>query len=204
MPFNPNIPQPTDLLSTSQVDLLNNNGFLDSVFVIDHYTFSDPTIDAGKHNTVTTPNVHSPAGHPATVVGNPKIYGMQDSANIGVIQYSRGPNSAPPTPLTTLQSLTTGIPLAPGAATNVLDLTGLTFFYGIVMACDLSNPPVSLPQLGIVSWNGPPAPIGLFQNFSTISSLSIGFLGNIIIVKNTGGVAIPKVYWTLQMLRINT
>jgi hypothetical protein len=61
MPFNPNIPQPNDLLSNSQQDLLNNNQALNTSFGIDHYTFDDLTINNGRHKDI----------HLVKRVGNP-------------------------------------------------------------------------------------------------------------------------------------
>ena len=52
--FNPNIPQPGDQLSDSQVDLLNNNLALDAAFGVDHYPFSSVT-NSGMHNKIDTP-----------------------------------------------------------------------------------------------------------------------------------------------------
>jgi len=49
MPFNPNIPQATDRLAKSQQDLLQNNQQLDTSFGINHYTFSDLTVNNGMH-----------------------------------------------------------------------------------------------------------------------------------------------------------
>jgi len=51
MPFNPNIPQPTDKLSNSQVDLLNNNIALDATFGVDHIPFSTAS-NNGFHKVV--------------------------------------------------------------------------------------------------------------------------------------------------------
>lgn len=48
--YNPSIPQPTDLLSNSQQQILNNFGSLDSTFAINHFKFSDGTANLGKHN----------------------------------------------------------------------------------------------------------------------------------------------------------
>jgi len=55
MPFNPNIPQPNDLLTDSQGDLLANNQQLDTSFGINHYAFSDLTANNGKHKYVQMP-----------------------------------------------------------------------------------------------------------------------------------------------------
>lgn len=49
MPFNPNIPQPTDRLAKSQQDLLSNNLQLNTSFGVNHYPFSDLTSFNGMH-----------------------------------------------------------------------------------------------------------------------------------------------------------
>lgn len=51
--YNPNIPQGSDKLTKSQVDLLGNFGAADTSFGIDHVTFSDTTADNGKHQQCT-------------------------------------------------------------------------------------------------------------------------------------------------------
>ena len=50
--FNPNIPQPANLLSNSQGQLLSNNAALDASFAVDHTLFS-ATANNGMHNKVT-------------------------------------------------------------------------------------------------------------------------------------------------------
>ena len=132
MSFNPNIPQPGDLLSDSQGDLLQNMLALDTSFGIDHYTFSNLTVNNGAHRQVSSP-ISVPPAHPATV-NDPKLYGMQDTALIPVIHYSRAPNNAVPSPVTLIQSPSAGIVAAGGTSTNILDLTGLVNCYGSVMA----------------------------------------------------------------------
>lgn len=105
---------------------------LDTSFGIDHYTFSDLTINNGTHRQVSSP-ISVPPAHPATV-NDPKLYGMQDTALIPVIHYSRAPNNAVPSPVTLIQSPSAGIVAAPATSTNILDLTGLVNCYGTVMA----------------------------------------------------------------------
>lgn len=52
MVFKNNIPQPTDFLSNSQVDFLNNNAQLDISMGVNHFPFSDLTANNGKHKFV--------------------------------------------------------------------------------------------------------------------------------------------------------
>jgi len=51
--YNPNIPQPTDLLSVSQGNLLNNFGALQALIDVNHVDFA--ATGAGKHKWVTLP-----------------------------------------------------------------------------------------------------------------------------------------------------
>jgi hypothetical protein len=54
--YNPNIPQPTDNLSTSQGQILNNFSQLESVFATDHYTWDYATVAfRGKHTKISFP-----------------------------------------------------------------------------------------------------------------------------------------------------
>jgi len=54
MSYNPNIPQPTDFVSISQNDILNNFTQINTTFDEDHYTF-DAAANNGKHKSVTLP-----------------------------------------------------------------------------------------------------------------------------------------------------
>ena len=52
MTYNPNIPQGSDDISVSQVDLLGNFGSLNTVYAVDHVAY-DAMTNLGKHNKVT-------------------------------------------------------------------------------------------------------------------------------------------------------
>lgn len=71
-----NIPQPTDLLSVSQGDLLTNFASIESFVDIDHVDFSAG--NAGQHAKVTLP-VQSPA--PAFAAGSYGLYNATDGLN---------------------------------------------------------------------------------------------------------------------------
>lgn len=66
--YNPNIPQPTDDLSDSQGQLLQNFNKADTSFGTDHYRFSDLTVNNGYHQRVTLPG-NAPAPTPAANYG---------------------------------------------------------------------------------------------------------------------------------------
>lgn len=54
MAYNPNIPQPNDIKSISQAQILENFGQINATFSVDHETFSSPN-GQGKHKQVTFP-----------------------------------------------------------------------------------------------------------------------------------------------------
>ena len=53
MPYNNNIPQPTDRIKASQNDILQNFQSIHTVVGIDHVNFDDVSGNEGKHNFVT-------------------------------------------------------------------------------------------------------------------------------------------------------
>jgi hypothetical protein len=55
MPYNQNIPQPTDSLNQSQPQLLGNFQSIDTLINVNHVDFDDPSGDQGKHKWVSFP-----------------------------------------------------------------------------------------------------------------------------------------------------
>jgi hypothetical protein len=202
MTYLPNIPLPTDLLSKSQGDILNNFTSSNNVFGIDHYKFDDATANKGKHNTVTTPLIVG-AVHPVTAAAEPKFYGMQDTANLGVLQYSRGASNAVPSPVTSLQSPSAAITLANAATTNILDFTGITdraickVFAADFTAASFSAL-VRLKNESTIYWNG----AAFFIPGQTSVDLKIQATGNILQIINNSGGALNNIYWTMQIMRV--
>lgn len=198
--FNPSIPQANQLLSNSQGDLLANMTALDTVYGIDHYKFSDGTTNSGFHNTVTTPVVTPnptmpPYTHPTTLAGLPKFYGMQDSANLGVIQYSRGPSNAVPSPVTFLQSPATQISILAGLTSNVFDFTGLARAMASLYVMDTVT--LQKNETG-VWWTGATL---IVTNFVSGALIGGQVAGNILQIKNGSLVTQSNIYWSLQFLR---
>lgn len=189
--FIPTIPQPGDNLDFSQGQLLSNNSGLDTVFGVDHYKFSDATVNKGFHNQVTTP-VRS---HPVTGP-NPVFYGAQDSANLGVLQYSSGPNNAVPTPLTMLQSPSTPISLAPNGTTNIIDFTGLTRAFGVISASDTTG--TNVGSMWYIVWTG----AVIYKTAIISGTFQAINSGNILQLKNISpSITYNNIYWTFQLLR---
>ncbi len=192
-----NQPVPTDDLSISAPLLAGNTNSADDSFGVDHYKFSDLTANNGFHNTVTTPLIVGGI-HPTTTAVLDKFYAMEDTPNVGILQYSRGWNiasSAPavPTPITNLQSPSSAIILAPGATTNVLDCTGLPRLIGTLYAFDsLVMTNVAAPS---IFWNGTVFQIGASGNLKVQST------GNIIQLKNNSA-STMNVYWTFELQRL--
>lgn len=82
--YNPNIPQPNNLLSNSQADILNNFNSADSTFDLNHYKFSDVTTNKGKHKYVTLPVL---GALPATVAGDGVLY-TKSTGGVAALFYS--------------------------------------------------------------------------------------------------------------------
>lgn len=206
--FNPAIPTPTDFLADSQGQLLQNFNKSNSSFGTDHYPFSDLTTNNGFHNQVTTPAyvANPPTGlPPVTVSGIPKMYAFADTANVGVINYSRTydiANATPavPTPLSHLHSTSAAIVLGPGASTNILDFTGIARAFCILYAMDIAT--VSTSKLvAAIFWTGAAFTINGLSSTSLV--LAAASTGNILQLKNVSGGSANNVYWTLQMDRLS-
>ena len=195
MTFNPSIPQPNNLLSNSQNDLLVNMTALDTVFGIDHYKFSDATANIGFHNTVTTPIIVGSA-HPATAAAIPKLYAMQDSANLGVIQYSRGPNSAVPTPVTSLHSPAAAIVMSQNVAINIFDFTGLARAMCIFTAFGTNGASVAF-NCSSVFWTGSVLKV----NPMGISPFFVINIAGSVLTLTAVLAGSTSAYWTLEFLR---
>lgn len=80
MPFTANIPQPGDLISDSQSQLLDNNQTLSTVFNVNHTDFN--AADPGKHKFVSMPEQVS---SPATLANEMALYTKESSIS-GVAQ----------------------------------------------------------------------------------------------------------------------
>ncbi len=202
MTYNPSIPNPGDLLSTSQGDIKDNFSSANTSFGVDHYAFSDLTANNGKHKFVTTP-VPSPVAHPVTAA-DPKFYGMQDTANIGLIQYSRGPNNAAPSPVTYLQSTIVPIILATSSSTVVLDFTGLRYAICKAYAASTDDTAATAKNEALVVYDSVSAKLKITNNNTTATSLQ--FTGNgLDILSLTNGSSVfarNSVFWTLQFLMV--
>jgi len=199
-----NQPIAGDALGTSVTYLANNTNAADDYFGEDHYAFSASS-NNGLHKTVTTPayvvTPPSTIGHPTTTT-YPKIYGMQDTSNIGLIQYSRGINDAVPTPLTTIQSSASPITLGAGASLNILDFTGIQTAYANFYTFDALqfNPFYNAIFFVNFSSSGTKQAIRVTQS----GSFSLNFSGSILTLTNIGSSSSNNLYWTLQFLRIQT
>lgn len=214
MVFKANIPNASDFLADSQGDLKGNNQQLDASFLVDHYTFSDLTSNNGKHNQVTTPLIVGGV-HPNSTVTDMKFYAMQDTAEIGLLQYSRGwdtANSIPaqPSPLTFLQSPIAPITLTNGVPISLLDFTNINNYaeckvYFMNRGNDGSAGSEAYAEYGVV-WKGN----GLQRTFLITEIVKTNFPTTSLtstttvlqILKTSGSVVFDQFYWTIQFIRI--
>lgn len=204
--FLPNIPQGPDNLDFSQGELLSNNQGLDTVFGIDHYKFSDATANKGFHNHVTTPAIIG--GHPITAANLPLIYAAT-AGNLGVIQFSKGPNlsaATPSNPITMLQSPDTGQPIGTGTTIDVFDFTGLPRAMCILTASNNTigggNPPAVVSVFAYIFWTGAPLNTLGVANIISSSPLAAFSATPKLQLKNTSAFNLTDVYWTLQFMRV--
>jgi len=72
--YNPNIPQPTDILSDSQDDILENFQQLNTAWNVNHVLFN--TANQGMHAQVTMPNNAAPT---ATAIGQANMWSQQST-----------------------------------------------------------------------------------------------------------------------------
>lgn len=198
MVYTRNQPVATDDLDISQPFLLANTNASDDSFGVDHYKFSDLTANNGFHNKVTTPLVVNspPDGLPPSTVANPIFYAYQ-IGNTGLLQYSRGPNDAVPTPVTSLNAGPLGVPFGVGAVTNVLDFAGMPGTLAILASGSMG--PVGRGGLAFIVWNS--ANLTITQNLFS-GGVNAQASGTILQLVNTSGLVLTPLIWTLKFFRI--
>lgn len=198
MPFTRDIPQANDLISVSQSQILNNFNGSDDSFGIDHYAFSNTSGNSGFHNKVTQPLIVGSV-HPTTTT-NPVIYAMQDSTNLGVIQYSKGPSDAIPSPITFLQSPTAPIVMNPGDTINIFNFTDLSRAFCSLRVGNFEVGQLTLNSSEVMFVNNGFFAFNSYANSGSI--LGITSSGRRLQVINNTGLTLNQVRWTLQFYRV--
>jgi len=202
MVFIANKPNATDKLKDSQPVIKGNFQQLDASFLVDHYTFSNGTTNNGKHNQVTTPEIVG-AAHPTTAAAEPKFYAMNDADQVGVIQYSRGPSDAVPSPLTRLHGVSVGV--ASGATIDIFDYgTPDTVTRSISYLSAYGEPITSASRLltALVCWTGADLRTWNIIAGNTIAAVIFATVdGSKIQIKNNTAVPLT-IYWSLEFQRL--
>jgi hypothetical protein len=200
------VPLGTQKQNVSAPQIRNNFAQANDSFGVDHYNFADETVNNGFHNKVTTPGYISspptvPVAPPVTVA-NPIFYGFQplDNAgvpttNLGLLQYSRGPNNAVPTPVTSLQSPVAGQSLAANTPDPIFDFDGIS--HAIATFYAVGNNGVDRTVEYLINWTGAvlivlPIPVG--------GGLTATAAGTVLQLSSTAPAT--NVYWTLRFHRI--
>ena len=114
MAYNKDIPTPTDRISASQNDLLQNFLSVSTLIGIDHVNFDDPSGNEGKHNTVSMPNYVGGAASPVAVVDEIKLF-TKDVA--GVTQLFVLPETNAPAAFQAERNITGGTKATNGNTT---------------------------------------------------------------------------------------
>jgi len=205
MAYFTNTPILSDNLSVSAVQMNTNFSTINTVFGIDHYDFTVAIPNGGFHKSVTTPDQGTA---PSTSASVASFYGLIPSANIGLIQFSRGPSSSVPSPVTYLQSPATPLSILSAGTSNVLDFTGLPASMSTAYCFDTSttgSPPIMSQAL--VTWSGSVLIVtnmAFTAGSSAIPTTKLLFQtsGSVLQVKNNSGGNLTGTYWTLQLLRV--
>lgn len=96
MTFKPNVPQPSDYMSSSQIDLLRNNTTIEQVFNVNHVPMTNSLDeDRGKHKCVS---FISQASDPTTTTQERAVYTKDDSGVPNL--FMRGPSDGTVSKLT--------------------------------------------------------------------------------------------------------
>jgi len=200
--YQPGIPTGQVELDQDYVNIQGNFTQLNVVYGTDHYPFDNATPNQGFHNLVTTPSVvnNPPDGlPPATAAGILKLYAYQQYAAFGPLQYSRGPSSAIPTPLTSLHGGPINIPANTKA--NIIDLVGMTrvmlrlsYFSDIAVSGNgkLARDTYVAFSQGTSNLNAS-TPVSTFGTVMT---------GTVLQIHNNMVNPVNNVYWTLEFIRI--
>ena len=201
MVYQPTIPTGLVKFSSDYANIQGNFQQLDTTFGVDHFEYSDATANNGFHYKVTTPDYveNPPTGLPPVTTTNPVLYGFQQFAALGIMQYSRGPSNAVPTPLTKKYSTAAALVLAGGATTNVLDFTGMGLAFCLLFAGDTASPATNR-ACAFVFWTGAAFNINVLTTGA--NNLTPQSTGNILQLKNNNAGALNTVYWALDIVRV--
>lgn len=192
MTYTPVIPQSGESLGSTRDRIRTNFEQISSVFGNNHYTFD--ALGEGKHQKVQTPDQVSDV---ASAANEPVLY-AKASSNAGVLQYSRGPSNAAPTPITSLQSVG-AIPCANNASIPVLDFAGLPLCMAMIYAFDNLNS--TRKALAFVWWDG--AVLSREQLTSSTSSIRVDVASPNLSLFNNNTASAMSIYWTLDFKRLS-
>lgn len=188
-------PLASSTLRRSQPLLAANTNAADDSFGIDHYAFSNTTANNGFHQKVTNP-IQPTA--PATAASTVTLYSRQVHANVGPLQYSRGQNSAIPSPLTRLHG--SNITLASLATTNLVNFTGVPISMGNVIAQGTRTGTGAQMFTQAFAWNG--STLTIAPSPGNIIRLDIS--GTTLQIVNPTADTYTAIYWSLEFYRCGT
>lgn len=187
-----NTPIASDDLDISQPQIQGNFLQANTSFGTDHYAFSDLTGNNGFHKVIRSPDQ---VNHPAFGL-QPQIYGLQRTSATGVQDYSMGTLNQIPTPLTNFQAPTSGVIIAGGAVSPVLDFMNTTramcMFYANDGTSKLNN------LVAYIVWTGSTL---LITQITTGTKLTAVAAGSVLQISNSVAPSITA-FWTLVTMRL--
>lgn len=199
--YQPGIPTGTVNLDVDYQNLQGNFEQANIVYGTDHYPFDNASPNLGRHNLVTTPPVvnNPPDGlPPSTPAGVCKFYGFQPYSAIGLLQFSRGPNNAIPTPLTSLN----GGPISINSTetANIIDLAGVTRC--MLMLSGFNDAPLladKKPLNGFVVFSQGTSNL---NSIGGAGSMFAVMTGTVLGIRNATPSTAGAYYWTITFIRI--
>lgn len=196
MTYDPNIPQPTDILSASQQDILDNFTVANNVMGVNHYPFSDTSGKQGNHKTVIFSGIPVP---PTPLLTDSAVYPASDPNDLSTRTQLYFKNS------TSTVQITNRFKSAVANDGYVMVNGGLIFMWGFVATPPIGQTQVLFPTITNYNYGGNGFPNSVFNIQLTIqkndSTVRQVYVDNSQTIDNTqftfitGSSNINGVYW---------
>lgn len=199
--YNPNVPTGLINLDNDYLNLQKNFQQINTTYAVDHIPLTNntgvpPGGVNGTHNQVTNPIIIGSA-HPTTSATVCKLYAMQDNASLPILQYSRAPSNAVPSPITNLNSPSTALPFGASTTTTFFTFPATpTKVFGHVLIADFV-----LNRIATSSFMCNGTTITLVNNTQNNAQFQLASAARDLKLI-VGATAANDVYWTIKLYRL--
>jgi len=188
--YTANVPQSNQSINETQPIINDNFQVINSVYGTDHVGLTESS-NVGMHNTVTTPDQSSAP----TTTTEPKFFGLEVESATGVMQFSKGPSDAQPTPVNNIQVTLTNLSTSPQ---TILDLSNISQIQAYVSVAGTVSSTNAAMFGGFIKQNG------VIRTFRFTTDAGIGFTfntsGNLVQIQSTSSTYNP-VYVSIDIHR---